>query len=456
MIRILLLVIITFYFQNAFSQEPTGKWYFKTHSNGSEKHYILDLPKQKESSAYLDLPSDKIFRLELDSIIFQDQEIYLAHKGMNLAITGIYTHNTDQIHAVLKRDTFQDSIILSRNPAAERIQTIKKPIPYRSEEISFYNSDHTKLTGTITYPIENNSQKAVILISGSGPQNRDSEILGHKPFKILADHLTRKGITVLRYDDRGYAKSEGKFRPATTEDYADDVIGAINFLKKYDKVSIGSIGLIGHSEGGNIAPMVAANRKDIEFIVLLAAPGTSNYESYLVSLDLLLKDYPETYDRDFELYKSVYKDMSEISKKEILKDSLTSKFRRYANVLDEEEVSMYGGIDSFVNGQIEAHTSEWYHYYLQFDVTKYLEQLKIPILALNGDRDISVEADFNLNGIERTLNRSGNKSFKTIKLRDVNHFFQSSEDDKIENVYFNKETFSKEALGLIAEWIQTL
>ena len=149
----------------------------------------------------------------------------------------------------------------------------------------------------------------------------------------------------------------------------------------------------------------------------------------------------------------VYRDMADISDKEVLKDSLQAKFERLATQMSEDELSVYGGVDTYVKNQVASHTSDWYHYYLQFDVTPYLEKLKIPILALNGDKDSSMEPRVNLGGIENTLRRSGNSSFKTVELKNVNHFFQVSEDNQIESVYFNEETFSKEALSIITDWV---
>lgn len=455
--RVLLLLSFVFSLQLTSAQEISGKWYSKTMLDNKEVHLIFDLRKNKKDLVgYVDLPSEKIFRVKLDSVNFADHTVYIAQKGLNLSFKGKVDRLKNTIPGQIKLKESNNSLVLTREPHIDRIQVVQEPTPYISRNIVFFNRDSTKLAGTITFPKTAGTKKAVILISGSGPQDRDSEILGHKPFEILADHLTRKGIAVLRFDDRGYGQSEGQFRPATSEDYSQDVIAAINFLNNYEEVSLDSIGLIGHSEGGNIAPMVAAKNNEVDFLVLLAAPGTSNYESYLVSLDLLLKDYPETYERDFSLYKSVYRDMSNIEDREVLTDSLTMKFKRYAESLTEEEVSMYGGIDNFISDQIDAHTTKWYHYYLQFDVTEYLKKLKIPILALNGDKDTSVEADFNLAGIEKTLSESGNNEFKTLKLKDVNHFFQTSKDDKIESVYFNEETFSKEALVEISSWIKSL
>lgn len=440
------------------SQDISGRWYSKTSINKEVFHFLFDIRKTDKSFiGYIDIPSHNSFRIPIDSISYTNSgEIEIIHNGLDFMYAGKFDIEVNTIEGNVKKDGFTNSLHLSRNPQVNRSQIIKEPVPYLSKEIYFYNRDSTRFAGTITFPKGRKTSKAVVLISGSGPQNRDEEILGHKPFKILADYLTRKGIVVLRYDDRGYGKSEGNFRPATSLDYSYDVLAAVKYLKDFKEVSISKIGLIGHSEGGNIAPVVATMDSSINFLILLAAPGSSNLRSYLVSLDLILKEHPETYNRDFPFFKSVYEDMATIKDKKMLRDSLESKFKLLVNLMDEEELSIYGGQDEYVISQVNYHTSDWYHYYLQFDVTEYLRKLKIPILSLNGDKDNSVESTYNLNAIEKTLKESGNRQYEIVELQNVNHFFQVSKDAKIESVYFNEETFSKVALNKIGEWIKRL
>lgn len=440
------------------SQEIVGNWYTKAVIDNKENHFLLQISKAKKSyTGIIDFISEQKFRIRIDTINLREDKIEIINDIFQFKITGTIDSINHQINGVINRKGVKKSISLTRYPQTTRTQKIQKPLPYISKNITFRNNENTELAGTITYPRKGKKLKAVILISGSGAQNRNSEILGHKPFEILADYLTRKGLVVLRYDDRGYGESKGKFRPATTMDYAHDVIGAIRFLKNYKNVSISKIGLIGHSEGGNIAPIVATIESDINFLILLSAPGTSNYEFMLTSLDIMFKEqYPDLYKTHVPFYKKVYKDMATIADKKILKDSLKLKFRDFARRLGKNEYKDYGGIDNYVNAQVEENTSDWWHYFLQFDVNNYLSKLKIPIFALNGDKDTDVESKSNLKAICNTLQKSGNKNFKILELKNVNHFFQVSNDNKIENVYFNEETFSKIALKEINEWIQKL
>lgn len=439
------------------SQDISGRWYSKATLNQKETHFLFDIRKNNNSFlGYIDLPSEQLFRLQMDSISFANNTVIVQLNTLDIHFKGQFDTLEKVIHGHIRKDENISPLVLLRTPQVKRTQLIVEHVPYESKDIFFYNQDSTRLAGTLTYPKKGAFFKAVILISGSGPQNRDSEILGHKPFKVLADYLTRRGIAVLRYDDRGYGASQGQFRPATTMDYSFDALAAVQYLKHCSEITINKIGLIGHSEGGNIAPIVATKNAAVDFIILLAAPGTSNYKSYLNSLDLLLKEYPETYDRDYPFFKSVYKDMASIHETDMLKKNLQSKFEYIANLMSEEELSVYGGKKNYIQSQVTYHSSRWYHSYLRFDVTGYLKKLKIPILALNGDKDHSVVADYNLKELEKTLKDSGNTQFDIVELSNVNHFFQVSNDSKIESVYFNQETFSKKALIKIGQWIEEL
>lgn len=440
------------------AQNTLGRWYSKITINDTVRHYLLDFRKNDLGyTGYLDIPSANTFRIKLDTVGLDDQgSVYFSHSGLKLSFQGDLDRNTTLIQGAFTVDDYVGDLKFSRKPQVKRTQIMDEPLPYHSQDIYFYNSDSTRLAGTLSLPKDQKEFPVAVLISGSGPQNRDEEILGHRPFGILADYLTRQGIAVLRYDDRGYGESEGQFRPATSLDYTEDALAAVQYLETNYSRQITKIGLVGHSEGGNIAPVAATRNPNIDFLVLLAAPGLSNYESYLVSLDIILQAYPETYDRDFPFFKSVYYDMATISDKAILKDSLDAKFNRIVKLMSEEELFIYGGADNYIKSQVGYHTSDWYHHYLQFDVTPYLANLEIPILALNGDQDDSVEFKSNLRGIKETLTKAGHPNFETVELKNVNHFFQESDNNSIESVYFNEVTFQVAALEKIVAWVSQL
>ncbi|MEM6395992.1 MAG: alpha/beta fold hydrolase [Bacteroidota bacterium] len=456
MLKIFLLFLISF--SSLQAQSIADKWYAKIDMDGEDKHYVFDIRSIANGyEGLLDDINNALFRLPLDSVsVSETNEVYILHKGFGLVFQGEVAANGASINGTMEIISSESEAVLSRTPQVKRTQLIKKKKDYTEEEVNFSNSEATRFSGTLSLPEGSDPCPAVVLISGSGPQDRNSEILGHKPFAVLADHLASRGVAVLRYDDRGYGRSEGQFRPATSMDYADDAQGAVNFLKQYPNRNFSHIGLIGHSEGGNIAPVVASRDSAVNFLVLLAAPGVSNFEHYITSLDLILKAYPETYDRDYPFYLTVYRSMAQVKNPVRLKSSLRQKFTALSKQMTDEELDAFGSAESFVEARVERHTSTWYRHYLQFDVTPYLRRLQIPVLVLNGDLDTSVESTQNLSGIRTTLLQAGNDRVTTVELKNVNHFFQVSKDDKIESVYFNEETFSKEALEIISDWIDGL
>jgi hypothetical protein len=171
-----------------------------------------------------------------------------------------------------------------------RPQEPKKPYPYGEQEVIVDNKkDEIRLAGTLSTPPSGGPFPAVLLISGSGPQDRDETIVGHKPFLVLADHLTRLGVAVLRVDDRGVGQSTGQFLECTSQDFADDALAFIEFLKAHSKIDSRRIGLIGHSEGGLIAPLVAARSADVAFVVLMAGPGLTGEEIFYLQGALIAK-----------------------------------------------------------------------------------------------------------------------------------------------------------------------
>ena len=437
------------------AQDITGPWYAKTEAAEAE-HLILDL-KNGEDGLYglLDIPGKNIFRLRLDSVGFTDnKEVFLLHKGMRFEYRGSF--HQFSIKGQEKKDSLERPLVWFNQPLIERKQGVKQPVSYISREVQFINEkEKIELSGTLTLPAKKGKFPAVVLISGSGPQNRDEEILGHKPFLVLADNLSRNGIAVLRYDDRGTAKSKGLFRPATAENYAEDARAAVEYLKKHPNIHSNKIGLIGHSEGGNIAPMLAAQDADISFMVLMAAPGVSNLDMYLTQLDLIYKnETPEIQQRDIPFWEKVYRNMAQIQDKKVLKDSLNVLFDQWLRTIPAEELATVGDVEAYKAQEVDRHSSDWYHYFLRYNVNDYLPQLKIPLLAINGDKDIQVEAKQNLGGFRRMLENSRHPDYKIVELKNVNHFFQTCEKGDFQEIYFLTETFSPIALHEISSWIQ--
>jgi pimeloyl-ACP methyl ester carboxylesterase len=323
------------------------------------------------------------------------------------------------------------------------------PFSYNSEEITFTNPNGGhQLSGTFTFPTTNKKYKTIILISGSGPQNRDEEILGHKPFFTIADYLTRQGIAVLRFDDRGVGASTGDFASATTFDLATDVEAAAHFLKSRKEVA--EIGLIGHSEGGMIAPILASKSNDIKFIVLLAGLGTSGKE-ILLDQAKLISEVNKVPANEIEKSIAFNSKMYELISQKADTNKLHSTFMN-------ELKSLQG--DAFKENEAELMynqlTSPWFTTFITLEPSVYLSKVTCPVLALNGTKDLQVPCDKNLEAIKTIVTQNGNKNVTTISLKNLNHLFQKSKTGNPSEYAELKEPFSPKALKIISKWILTL
>jgi hypothetical protein len=304
----------------------------------------------------------------------------------------------------------------------------------------------------------------VLLITGSGPQDRDETIFDHKPFAVIADHLTREGIAVLRVDDRGIGKTTGYFSKSTTADFANDVKAGIDYLKTRVDVDTNSIGLIGHSEGGLIAPMVASTRKDVHFIILLAGPGFK-------ILDMMEQQSADVMasvgisNSDIALYRPLYKNMVTAVLK--AKDSATASrqamaiFKKWqrgksaSTVKNTTGVEDEKGIIVFTNAFISQLSSPWFKYFMQMNPPDYLTKVNCPVLALNGEKDIQVSAKPNLAGIKNALEKNKNKNFRTQEMPGLNHLFQHCKKCTVQEYEELEESFDVATLQLITRWIKT-
>lgn len=336
-----------------------------------------------------------------------------------------------------------------------RPQEPKEPFSYTSENITFinYSADSIPLAGTLTLPKDLKNPPVAILISGSGPQDRNEELLGHKPFLVLADYLTNHGIGVLRYDDRGVGESKGDFTTATTFDFATDVEAAIAYLKSRNDVDTSKIGLIGHSEGGIIAPMVASKSKDVAFIILLAGPAVNGAEILLSQSRKAgeLAGTPQAFlDENEKLASIIYDIIRANTEEEILKTNITNALNDYKtnNPLSPLVPHI---TPVMIAQQLSILKSDWLCNFIRIEPKDYLEKIKCPVLALNGSKDIQVLPDNNLEGIKKGL--ANNKDVTIKKLAGLNHLFQTAETGNVQEYGKIEETFAPIALEIIKDWI---
>lgn len=325
-----------------------------------------------------------------------------------------------------------------------RPQNPTKPYPYHDEDVTYENKvQNVTLAATLTIPQGKGPFPAVVLITGSGPQDRDESLLGHKPFLVLSDYLTRHGIAVLRADDRGTAKSTGNFATATTADFATDTEAGIAYLKTRPEINPHKIGLIGHSEGGIIAPMIAARNPDVTFIVMMAGSGVPGDEILVAQVQAIAESSGKTHD---EAVKAVAKEREILTLVKKEKDPAVLEKELKEKLADE-------GMEAQLGIEIKALTSPWFRYFMDYDPATALRKVTCPVLVLNGEKDKQVPPDQNLPPIRKALEEAGNKHFEIDELPSLNHLFQTAKTGSPSEYAQIEETIAPVALDKIASWI---
>jgi uncharacterized protein len=326
-----------------------------------------------------------------------------------------------------------------------RPQNPVKPYPYREEEVSYDNkAQGVTLAATLTIPPGKEPFPAVLLIVGSGPHDRDESLLGHKPFLVLSDYLTRKGIVVLRADKRGVGKSTGSLATATTADFATDAEAGVAYLKTRSEVDPHKIGLAGHSEGGEIAPMVAARNPDVAFIVLMAGPGVPG-DQLLPQQELLIWEASGMGHDAAEKKVANNRAMFTLIERE-KDDAVLDKELRERLATDDVPKAQVGAA-------VKQLTSPWFRYFLSYDPATALRKVTCPVLALNGEKDLQVPPTQNLPAIRAALEAGGNKHFEVDEMPGLNHLFQTAKTGAPSEYAEIEETMSPVVLEKIASWI---
>ncbi len=340
-------------------------------------------------------------------------------------------------------------------PELERPQNPQPPFPYLAEHVRFENTTAgVRLAGTLTRPEGAQRYPAVILIPGSGRQDRDEQGAGHRPFLILADALTRQGLAVLRFDKRGVWESTGDYAAATTQDFADDARAAVAYLKTRADINPRQIGLIGHSEGGLIAPLIAADKTaEIAWIALLAGPGLNMVEivARQVALDAEADGMAAT---DAHTLETWYRQAYGMPLHEQDAGVIAQRLRAQYAELRAAEQELIGWDESQWAANLQRLVSPWWRYIISIDPQVALQQVQCPVLALNGAKDSQVSAADNLRALEQALQAGDNISYHVEELPDLNHLFQHAQTGSVAEYPTIEETFAPEALKLITNWIQ--
>ena len=317
---------------------------------------------------------------------------------------------------------------------AKRPQEPTPPYPYREEQVSFPNAKAgIRFAGTLTLPASPAAAPAVLLITGSGSQDRDETVAGHKPFLVLADTLTRRGIAVLRVDDRGVGGSGGRPETATSEDFVGDVLAGVEYLKGRKDIDASHIGLVGHSEGGLIAPIAATRSKDVAFIVLMAGPGITGEQILYLQGAAIMRANGAS-DAAIAANREVQQKLFDLIRTE--KDDAAAKEK----------------IKAFAPGQ-ERVATPWFRYFVDYDPVPVLQKVTCPVLAINGEKDLQVPFRENLDAIGKALRAGGNQDVTTLSMPNLNHLFQTSQTGAPAEYAKIEETINPAALDAVTAWI---
>ena len=432
--------------------DPAGIWQARL---AGLRVQITVTPDGPGYQAALDSVDQGAFGIPATLLEVENGEVIIEFGDIDGSFVGVPSADGKSITGLWKQGGAELPVTLTRSDEAlayDRPQEPVPPFPYTSEEVAFDNPDSgLLLAGTLTIPEGEGPFPAMVLISGSGPQDRNEELLGHKPFLVIADHLARNGIAALRYDDRGVGDSTGDFTGAITADFATDATAALDYLLGRAEVDPSAVGLAGHSEGGLIAPMVASGHPGAAFVVLLAGPGQRGADLLVLQSELLLRaegapaEYVEwQMDWVAPVIAAAASDLDDAAARARIAEIAADAAATAPEEVPAEEIEA---------GAFEEYLDPWMRFFLAHDPVPLLQRMRMPVLALNGTLDLQVPVDENLSRIAEALDAAGNPDYVAQELVGLNHLFQHADSGAVSEYARITETFAPEALDLISSWI---
>lgn len=439
-----------------------GLWGGNIVSNGLEIEVNFQID-EKANRVLLSVPMQKVNDQVGSGLEVKGDSIFFDYSTFGASYAGLYNSKTQEIEGEWTQGLTTDLNLkrIKEKSKIKRLQIVEPPFDYTYENIKFHNEEaDIHLAGTLTIPNGEGPFPLAVLVSGSGPQDRNSEILGHKPFLVMADYLSSNGIAVLRYDDRGVKSSEGRFTESTSADFATDAAAALQYAQSLDRIDPDRVGLIGHSEGGMIAPKVAADYGNTDFIVSIAGPGipiaqlmTIQNKKIFAKLGMSEEGQSIMEDKLPGIYAIVNQDEEP---KELF-DTLIKEVKIFYDALPEEDQKMLGKSSSAYYTAISTtFFTKWFRYFLAYDPSPSWQKVTCPVLALNGSEDIQVTSKENLEAIKKHLDLAGNKNHKEVELEGFNHLMQRCTVCSIQEYAAIEMTFEPEALEIIAQFIKGL
>lgn len=453
----LLLFSLLFFSIQSLAQTPIiGSWEGQLSITPAYRlRLVIHITEEAEKlSATMDSPDQGASGIPIDDITFANKTLTFTSKMLQIKYEGVL--EDEKVNGTFTQQGYTFPLVLER--VVEKPEEPTNTLSYDSEDISVTNTESgLKIAGTVTKPKQKGLYPAVVLIAGSGPMNRNSQVMHHKPFADIADFLTREGIVVLRFDKRGIGQSEGDFGSATFKEFASDAIAMVEYLKEQDFVDQNQLGIIGHSEGGIISQIIGEERPElIDFIVLLASPGTPTIDILVHQNMTVLKDYIEEEKID-ELRSGCHNLFEMVASKNATRESdslhLVAFNEKVLSLTKPEyKLAVAQTINNPKNIQrnLTAYSTPYFQEFLKFIPSEHLKKVTCPVLAINGQKDTQVLSEDNLRAIEKALGKSVViKEFPTL-----NHLFIPSETGDVTEYSTLEGTFSKDVLTFISDWVK--
>ena len=425
-----------------------GYWKGQIDLGGQKLEMAFDIKAVEGGfAATLDVPAQGAFDVPVDETTFADGQLELKMKSMKASYSGVLTDNAIEGQFTQHGMSFPLNLTRGEKEAqVARPQDPQPPFNYRVEEVTFVNlKEGNTLAGTLTLPKKRGKHPAVVLVSGSGQQNRDEELMNHRPFWVIADYLTRNGIAVLRYDDRGMGGSTGEVENATSLDFSYDTEAAFDYLRNRKEIDASQIGILGHSEGGIINFMVAARRPEVAFLVSLAGPAVNGIEVLKAQQAAILRAQGMT-EEMIQFSANVNAQLFDIVE--------ASNSREEADSILRQRLPAWGYDAERTEQTVEQLASPWMYYFLKYDPTEAIVKTTCPALLLNGSKDLQVIASQNLPAYERIISEHGKTNLTLRELPNLNHLFQHCETGSPDEYATIEETISPEVLEMIVEFVK--
>lgn len=424
-----------------------GYWSGKLTLGAAELELGFDIKAIEQGySATLDVPAQGAFDIPVDETVFVDGHLQMTMSAMGANFSGTLKESVIEGEFTQRGMTFPLNLAKGEKEAQQaRPQDPKPPFNYRIEEVSFTNEkEGNTLTGTLTIPEGKGPFPAMVLVSGSGQQNRDEELMNHRPFWVIADYCARHGIAVLRYDDRCMGGSTGEVENATSLDFSYDAEAAFDFLRSQKLIDVSKVGILGHSEGGIINFMVAARRPEVAFLVSLAGPAVNGIEVLKEQQKAMLRAQGMS-DEMIQFSSNANAQLFDIIE--------ASNSREEADSLLRQLVKGWGYNEELTEQTVSQLTLPWMYYFMKYDSTEAIVKVNCPALLLNGSKDLQVLVSQNFPAYEKIIADYGKTNLTLREMPDLNHLFQHCETGSIDEYATIDETISPEVLEMLVEFV---